>query len=135
MESKQEREMLESGTPSTAQFQYAINAVIKAGYEITQTSERSWVKTVTINSSPERTLGMCMRDNDYWVNSSGGQIWPTGNASRFQIDQPFRKVLQTLIQGLLVYDLPGDPIGQRCNQSLGLGSLFSSCDLDDSPED
>jgi hypothetical protein len=135
MEYERAEELIESCTPTSAQLQYAVDAAIKAGYEINTTSERSWILTVTINSSPERTLGMCMRDNDYWVNSSAGQIWPTGDASSFNIDQPFRKALQTLILGPLVDDLPSDPIGQWCNQALGLGSLFSSYDLDDSPED
>lgn len=135
MESEQERELLDSGTPSEEQFQYAMDSAIKAGFVVTEVGgAMSWVKTVTINSSPERTLATCMRDNDYWVRSSEEKIWPPGDGFGFLLEQPFRNALQAFILGPLVYDQPSDPIGQWCNQPLGLGSLFSSCDLDDSPE-
>lgn len=98
METEDERILLDSGCASYEQLQYAIQAAQKAGLEVVSfTNGMSWQNSVTINTSPQRTLSMCWRDGDYWVTSSEGLLWPKDGSYGFQHEKPFRQALHAFL--------------------------------------
>jgi len=107
MDEDYERKLLDSGTASFEQLQYAVKAAQIAGHEIVAaTNGESWVNSVTIKTSPQRTLSMCARDGDYWVTSGEGFLWPREGTYGFMFDTPFRKALHAFITGEPGDDLP-----------------------------